>query len=107
MSTTNTPQTKPAEAPEFRFPDNETMKHAFKFSIVDDKPIMMDYWTASIKKDAMIGVRSNSEEKILVKSKEEYTSPIARIYKVKTEYIIVTENSIYIVDNGIPTRPVS
>jgi len=100
-------QPKTAEtSTEFRFPDNETMKHAYKFGIVDDKPIMLDYWTASINKVAMIGVRSN-DEKILVKSKEEYTSPIAKIYKVKTEYIIVTENSIYIVDNSIPTRQIS
>ena len=41
-------------------------------------------------------VRENDSEKLLVKSEEEYTSPVSKIYKVETEYIIVTENSIYV-----------
>ena len=90
----------------YRLPENTTLQHAVKLSIVEDKPIMLDYWTASLEKSAIIGVRSNGD-KLLVKSKEEYTSSIANIYKVKTEYIVVTENSIYIVDVTIPTRTVS
>ena len=103
---TTSTESKPKTENEFRLPDNETMKYAFKFAIVNDKPIMLDYWTASLEKSAIIGVRSNGD-KLLVKSKEEYTSSIANIYKVKTEYIVVTENSIYIVDVTIPTRTVS
>ena len=48
-----------------------------------------------------------NEEKLLVKSEEEYTSPISKIYKVEKEYIIITENSIYIVSADIPTKRVS
>ena len=43
-------------------------------------------------------------EKLLVKSEEEYTSPISKIYKVETDYIIVTENSIYLVSSDIPNK---
>ena len=38
----------------------------------------------------IIGIRE-SGEKLLVKSEEEYTSPISKIYKVETDYIIETE----------------
>ena len=48
-----------------------------------------------------------SQEKLLVKSEDEYTSPISKIYKVGTEYIIMTENSIYLVDVEIPTKRIS
>ena len=90
----------------YRLPSDITMKHAAKISIVDDKPIMLDYWTASLDKKALIGAKDNGE-KLLVKSEEEYTSIIAKFYKSGTEYIVITENSIYIVSNEIPTRKIS
>ena len=71
-------------------------QHATKVAILEDKPIILDYWTSSLDKSCLIGVRSNNE-KLLVKSEDEYTSPIAKIFKVDTEYIIVTANSVYIV----------
>lgn len=89
-----------------RLPDAATLQHAVKLAIVEDKQIMMDYWTQSIDKTVLIGVKEN-KEKLLVKSEEEYTSPIAKIYKIGNEFVIVTENSIYIVDVGIPTKRIS
>jgi len=112
MSTTTTtqaPSTTPASAPvvttpTFRYPDTITFQNAAKIAIAEDKPIMMDYWSSSIDKTAIIGVREN-KEKLLVKSEEEYTSPIQKIFKTGTsDYIIMTENSIYLVDTGIPTK---
>jgi hypothetical protein len=68
----------------------------------------MDYWTNSLEKTVLIGVKDDeTKEKILVRSEEEYTSPISKIYKVGSEYIIMTENSIYIVDVNIPTKRIS
>jgi hypothetical protein len=93
-------------APGYRLPDIKTLQHAIKLSIVDDKPIMMDYWTNSLEKNVLIGVKEDNE-KLLVKSEDEYTSPISKIYKVNTEYIIMTENSIYLVDVEIPTKRIS
>ena len=66
---------------------------------------MFDYWTPSCDKEVLIGVRE-SGEKLLVKNEEEYTSPISKIYKVEGEYIIMTENSIYVVSADIPTKRV-
>ena len=90
----------------YRLPSDVTLQHASKLAIVEDKPIMLDYWTASVDKKALVGVRE-SGEKLLVKSAEEYTSPIAKFYKSATEYIIITENSIYLVSSDIPTRKIS
>lgn len=90
----------------YRLPSDITLKHAAKLGIVEDKPIMLDYWTASLDKKALIGAKDNGE-KLLVKSEDEYTSIIAKFYKSGTEYIVITENSIYLVSNDIPTRKIS
>jgi hypothetical protein len=100
--------TKPSETTPngYRLPEANTLQHAVKLAIVEDKPVMMDYWTNSLDKSALIGVKNN-QEKLLVKSEEEYTSPVSKIYKVGKEYIVITENSIYIVDVEIPTKRIS
>lgn len=90
----------------YRLPSNTTLQHASKISIVEDKPIMLDYWTLSLEQKIVIGVKEDNE-KLLVKSEDEYTSPIVKIYKVEGEYLILTENSIYIVDVSCPTRKIS
>jgi hypothetical protein len=89
-----------------RIPTYACFQHATKVAILEDKPIILDYWTSSLDKTCLIGVRSNNE-KLLVKSEDEYTSPIAKIFKVETEYIIVTANSIYVVSADISTRRIN
>lgn len=109
--TTNTPavaNSTTSTVPAFRLPSTATMEHAMKLAINEDRPIMMDYWKDSIEKTVLIGQRDDeTKEKILVRSEEEYTSPIKQILKVGTDYIIMTENSIYLVDTGIPFRRIS
>lgn len=95
-----------SSASNYSLPHTTTLKHVCKLSIVEDKPILLDYWTSSLDKDIIIGVREGGE-KLLVKSEEEYTSPISKIYKVESEYIIVTENSIYLVSAEISTKRIS
>ena len=90
----------------YKLPADITLQHASKLAIVEDKPILLDYWTSSLDKKSLIGVR-DSGEKLLVKSEEEYTSPISKFYKSGTDYIIITENSIYLVSADIPTRKIS
>jgi len=90
----------------FRLPSNMCMQHASKLAIVEDRPIMLDYWTQSIEKKVIIGVKENGE-KLLVKSEEEYTSPIGKIFKIESEYIILTENSIYIVSSDIQSNRIN
>ena len=103
---TSTVVTPSSSTDSVRMPENTTMQNAIKLAIAEDKPILLDYWTASINKTALVGVRE-TKEKLLVKSDEEYTSPIQKIYKVGGDFIIMTENSIYLVCAAIPTKKIS
>ena len=90
-----------------RLPEIKTLLNAAKLSIVEDRPIMMDYWIASIEKTVMIGIREDGK-KMLIKNAEEYTSYIEQVFRINgKDYIIKTENSLYIVDSGIPSKRVS
>ena len=95
-----------SSAPSFRMPSQLCMQHAAKLGIVEDRPIMLDYWTLSLEKKVSIGVKENGE-KLLVKSEDEYTSPVSKIFKIETEYIILTENSIYIVSSDIQSNRIN
>ena len=103
---TTTTTTTTASNLSYKLPCDVTLQHVSKLAIVEDKPIMLDYWTASLDKKALIGVRETGE-KLLVKSEEEYTSPISKFYKSASDYIIITENSIYVVSDQIPTRKIA
>jgi len=87
-------------------PPSSIWNQIAKISITEDKPIMLDYWTDSLEKKVLIGVKEN-KEKLLVKNEEEYTSPIVKIYKMDEIYIICTENSIYLTSTRIETRRIS
>ena len=102
---TETTQTE-NKSDNYKLPAAITLQHATKLAIVDDKPIMLDYWVESCDKEVLIGVRENGE-KLLVKSEDEYTSPVAKFYKSASEYIIITENSIFLVSSEIPTKRIS
>ena len=102
VKTATTPSTSTESV---RMPENTTMQNAIKLAISEDKPILLDYWTDSINKTALVGVRE-TKEKLLVKSQDEYTSPIQKIYKVGSDFIIMTENSIYLVCASIVTKKI-
>jgi len=93
--------------PSAALPSAATLGYAANLSITDDKPIMLDYWTFSLEKKSCIGIKKDTNEKLLVKSENEYTSTILKLYKSGNELIIITENSIYIVSADIPTRKIS
>jgi hypothetical protein len=88
-------------------PTAKLLQHAAKLSLSQDKPIMLDYWVEShTVGKVIIGVRAN-EEKILLRSEDEYTSPISKLYKVGEEFILITENSIYLVSAKIQSRKIN
>jgi hypothetical protein len=80
------------------------MAHVAKLAIEHDKPIYLDYFNDSLSKTCCIGV--SGESKCLVKSDTEYTSPIESIMRLKEDkaYIIMTENSLYVVSADIPVK---
>ena len=88
-------------------PSEVTMRNAMSLAITEDKPILLDYWMDSLTNACCIGVREASKEKILVKSSDAYTSCISKILKSGDEFIIMTENSIYIVSKNIKPRKIT
>jgi hypothetical protein len=76
-------------------PDPKTLLQCAKLSIKLSKPLCFYFYIDSCKGDCKIV--STDGEKILYKNGDEHTSPIKNTYKVGNEYIIVTENTIYIV----------
>ena len=99
-------ETSSDSSSQYRLPSATTLQHVVKISITEDRPIMLDYWTGSLDKQVLIGMRE-SGEKLLVKSEDEYTSPISKIYKVEGDYIILTENSIYLISSDVETKRIS
>lgn len=87
-------------------PSDNVRVNAFKLSIVNDKPIYLNYWTESQNNQVFIG-KNPSGEKMIVKDEEEYTSPIEKIYKMDNSYIVMTANSIYIVSVNIQIKQVN
>lgn len=97
----NTPQTQEI------IPHATTLLHAARLAIQQDKPIQLDYYVDSATGKAFIGEDPESKEKMLVKSNEEFTSQVAKIYKVQEDFIIMTENSIYVVSGKVQKRRIN
>jgi hypothetical protein len=107
MSTTAsaaTPTPTPAQTSEVVLPGAQTMLQAAKLAIQQDKPIQLDYYVETGNGKAFMGEEKETKEKMLVKSNEEFTSLIQKVYKVGEEYIVVTENSLYLVSGKIQKR---
>ena len=51
-----------SEENSYRLPCEDAMKAAVKIAMVDDKPIMLDYWTLSLDGKVIIGVKENGEK---------------------------------------------
>jgi hypothetical protein len=85
-------------------PSATVLLRAAQVSIDEDKPIYFDYYRDSVEKKCCIGVQGST--KYLVKSNDEYTSTIQSVFKCETCFIVMTENSLYVVDAGIPIKRV-
>lgn len=51
-----------------------------------------------------MGEDTDTKEKMLVKSTDEFTSLIQKVYKVQEDFLVMTENSIYVVSGKIQKR---
>jgi hypothetical protein len=85
-------------------PNPAVLFQAAKLAMAQDKPIMLDYYADTATKKAFLGEDKDTQEKMLVKSAEEFTSLIQKTYKVGEDYIVMTENSIYIVSGNLERR---
>jgi hypothetical protein len=85
-------------------PGSSVLLQAAKLAMAQDKPIQLDYYADTVIGKAFMGEDAESKEKMLVKSGDEFTSLIQKVYKVGEDYIVMTENSIYIVSGSIQKR---
>jgi len=76
-------------------PGAKTLTQAARLSITISKPMCFYFYHDSCNDN--IKICANDTDKIIFKSMDEHTSSISNIYKVDTEYLIVTENTIYII----------
>lgn len=88
-------------------PNPTCLVQAAKLAIQQDKPIQLDYYATSATGKAFLGEDATSKEKVLVKSKDEFTSLVQKFYKVGEDFLIQTENSIYVVSGKIQKRKVN
>jgi hypothetical protein len=101
------PNATPAtSAPLEKLPSATTLVSAAKLAIQKDMSIQLDYFVDSMDGKAFLGEDAQTSEKMLVKNSEEYTSLIQKIYKAGDDFIIMTENSIYIVSGKIQKRKI-
>lgn len=96
-----------AVAPATLIPSAAILQQAAKLAIEQDRAILLDYYEQTANGTAFLGEDPETKERILVKSKEEFTSLIKKLYKVGDDFIILTENSIYLVSGKIQKRKVN
>lgn len=112
MSSTNTtaattvaaPPTPASTTAQEIIPSVSVLQHAARLAIQQDKPILLDYYVETATGKAFMGEDQETKERMLVKSSDEFTSLIQKVYKVTEDFIIVTENSIYLVSGKIQKR---
>ena len=80
------------------FPSEKTLLQAFKLSLKFTKPICTYFYLDSLKRQCHI--LNDGEDSILFKNEDEHTSPILNLYKSDNSYIIITNNTIYLIDGN-------
>jgi hypothetical protein len=103
---TQTPTTAAPAAQQQPMPSPAVLIQAAKLAMAQDKPILLDYFMDSATDKAFVGMDPETNEQMLVKSADEFTSLIQKMYKVGNDYIIMTENSIYITSGLMKKRKI-
>ncbi len=111
-STTTATTTAPAAATSTQqqadiIPSATTLQHAARLALQHDRPILLDYYVDTATGKAFLGEDNETKEKVLVKSRDEFTSSVQKSFKVGEDFLIFTENSIYIVSGKITKKKIS
>ncbi len=111
-STTTATTTAPAAAASSQqqadiIPSATTLQHAARLALQHDRPILLDYYVDTATGKAFLGEDNETKEKVLVKSRDEFTSSVQKSFKVGEDFLIFTENSIYIVSGKITKKKIS
>ena len=88
--------------PSLTLPSEKTLLQATKLALKTKKPVCFYFYIDSLK--GKITIVSDGEDRVIFKNEDEHTSPILNTYKSENCYIIVTENTIYIVSAETQVR---
>jgi len=99
--------TASATVSDANLPNEKTLKHAARMAMEQDKPIMLDYYADTRDGKAFLGEDAGTKEQMLVRSESEYTSGIEKKFKVADDFIIITQNSIYIIAGSTKKKTIS
>ena len=88
-------------------PSATTLQHAARLALQHDRPILLDYYVDTATGKAFLGEDNETKEKVLVKSRDEFTSSVQKSFKVGEDFLIFTENSIYVVSGKITKKKIS
>lgn len=78
------------------YPAEATLLKAFKLSLKLTKPLDTYFYLDSYRNNVCI--MNDGEEMIIYKNDDEHTSPILKVFSSENNYIVVTTNSIYILN---------
>jgi hypothetical protein len=96
----NPPATQPSQ--QLVLPSDKTLQQATKLALKTKKPVCFYFYIDSLK--GKISIVSDGEDRIIFKSEDEHTSPIINTYKSENSFIVVTENTIYILSADTQVR---
>ena len=89
-------------APSLILPIEKTLLQATKLALKTKKPVCFYFYLDSLK--GKITIVSDGEDRVIFKNEDEHTSPILNTYKSENCYIVVTENTIYIISSETQVR---
>jgi hypothetical protein len=85
-------------------PTSDTLSKAFKLSLKLSKPVDTYFYLDSLRDGVCI--YNDGEDMIIYKNDDEHSSTILKTYKSDDQYILVTENTIYILSEHTRIRNV-
>ena len=97
-----TPTASSTATPTLVMPSDKTLQQATKLALKTKKPVCFYFYLDSLK--GKISIISDGEDRIIFKNEDEHTSPILNTYKSENCYIVVTENTIYILSAETPVK---
>ena len=86
------------------YPSETTLLKAFKLSLKLTKPLDTYFYVDSYR--GKVCIINDGEEMIIYKNDDEHTSPILKVFNSEENYIVVTTNSIYIINGSTEIRNV-
>jgi hypothetical protein len=86
----------------FPLPSADTLVKAMKLSLKLAKPLDFYFYEESCKDGVCI--MHDGEDMVIYKNDDERTSPVSKTFKSEDQFIVITENTIYIISAQTPIR---